>query len=152
MNTFYTQVMPWNSLQLATWNRYIGSSVREDQNLIIMGSKVLKDTHIQSFSTGADDGEIITLDEAPIEGKLIVQHPNEAAQVLYPNIAAQSILNMSNVTGLFKWKGDPRMQPRDSAYLHRVNGVTELITIENITITHEGGGTSAEITYRKGQC
>lgn len=152
MNTFYTQVMPWNSLQLTTWNQYIGSSVREDQDLIIMGSKILKDTHIQSFSTGEDDGEIITLDEAPIEGKLIVQHPNEAAQVLYPNIAAQSILNMSNITGSFKWKGDPRMQPRDSAYLHRVNGVTELITIENITITHEGGGTSAEITYRKGQC
>lgn len=152
MNAYYTQVMPWNSNQLSDWNSDVGSSVRDDQNLTIMGSKVQKDTHVQSFSTGRDDGEIIILDEAPIEGKLIVQDPAEPQYVLYPDMAAQSILNMSNVTGSFKWKGHPKMQPRDSAIFHRLDGTTELITIENITLTHEGGGTSAEITYRKGKC
>ena len=151
---FYTQVMPWNSNQLTRWNADIGSSVREDQSVTIFGSKVLEESSIESFSTGEDDGEIVTLDEAPMPGKLIVKNTEASTQsyTLYPNIAAQTILNMSNITGSFKWKGDPRMQPRDSAYFHRVNGVTELITIENITITHEGGGTSAEITYRKGRC
>lgn len=152
MGTFYTQVMPWNSIQLSIWNQYVGSSVREDQNLNIIGSKIQKGTHIQSFATGEDNGEIIKLDEAPFDGRLILHRIDEPAQVLYPDTVVQNILNMSNVTGSFKWKGDPRMQPRDSAYLHKVNGVTELITIENITITHEGGGTSAEITYRKGRC
>ena len=42
------------------------------------------------------------------------------------------------------------MQPRDVARFHRLDGSVEEITLESITITHEGGGTSAEITYRKG--
>ena len=154
MRTFYTQVMPWNSSQLSTWNADIGSSVRTDQQVKIIGVKLQESTQIESFSTGRDNGEVITLDEAPIPGKIIVKESESSTTqyTLYPDMAVQSILNMSNVTGSFKWKGDPRMQPRDSAYLHRTNGTVELITIENITITHEGGGTSAEITYRKGKC
>ena len=50
------------------------------------------------------------------------------------------------------------MQPRDVAAFHWAepdsdgNEVVELITIESIALIHEGGGTKATITYRKGVC
>ena len=58
----------------------------------------------------------------------------------------------SNITGSFKWKGDPRMQPRDVFYFHRLDGTVETCTIESIVLTHEAGGLISEITYRKGIC
>lgn len=69
---------------------------------------------------------------------------------IYPHPGYHAQLYRSNITGSFTWKGDPRMQPRDVVTFHRLNGTEEQITLENITITHEGGGTTAEITYRKG--
>ena len=71
---------------------------------------------------------------------------------LFPQVGYTQRLYRSNITGQFIWKGDPRMQPRDVVTFHRLDGTTEEITLENITITHEKGGTSAEITYRKGIC
>ena len=70
--------------------------------------------------------------------------------LLYPNY--NYLFNRSNITGSFTFKGDPRMQPRDVFTFHRLDGSTEECTIETITLTHEGGGTSAEVTYRKGIC
>ncbi len=58
--------------------------------------------------------------------------------------------NGSNITGSFTWKGDPRMQPRDTFKFIRLNGTTEIATIERIEMTHEAGGTSAVIYYRLG--
>jgi hypothetical protein len=58
----------------------------------------------------------------------------------------------STEKGRFTFKGDPRWQPRDVVEFTRLDGTTENITIEEITITHEGGGTIAEVTYRKGIC
>ena len=90
-----------------------------------------------------------------------------------PELALDCILDTSNVVGSFTWKGDPRMQPRDyvelveqdenlaeenGVFLQTENGEdiivnqSRIITIENITLTHEGGGTVAEITYREGRC
>ena len=63
-----------------------------------------------------------------------------------------NLIEAQNVFGQFVWKGDPRMQPRDVVTFHRLDGTTETITIENITLSHEKGGLSAEITYRKGIC
>lgn len=68
------------------------------------------------------------------------------------------LFERSNIGGSFTWKGDPRMQPRDVASFHRVdpdsngNEVVELITLESISLIHEGGGTKATISYRKGIC
>lgn len=70
--------------------------------------------------------------------------------LLYPNYA--SLFNRSNITGSFTFKGDPRMQPRDVFSFHRLDGSLETCTIETITLTHESGGTKAEVTYRKGIC
>lgn len=82
---------------------------------------------------------------------------------LYPNYA--TLFRRSNKTGQFTWRGDPRMQPHDYFYfvpkeisketwasMNASARSNYLCTIEDITITHEGGGTSAEITYRKGIC
>lgn len=67
---------------------------------------------------------------------------------VYPNYS--NLLAVSNVTGSFKWKGDPRMQPRDVFTFHRLDGTTETCTIETIELKHEGGGTVADISYRLG--
>lgn len=65
---------------------------------------------------------------------------------------------ISNITGEFAWKGDPRMQPRDlckfyhtekNKHLNDSGKDYELIQIETIEIIHEAGGTQAKITYRK---
>lgn len=75
---------------------------------------------------------------------------------LYPRHERR--FEMSNITGEFTWKGDPRMQPRDFAkFYHTEKNAAmndegkdyELIQIETIEITHEAGGTNAKITYRK---
>ena len=42
------------------------------------------------------------------------------------------------------------MQPRDIFRFHRLDGSVYDCTIEEIILTHEGGGLTAEITYRKG--
>ena len=68
-----------------------------------------------------------------------------------PYTAIKTLLNRSNITGSFTWKGDPRMQPRDFFNLHRLDGTVEVCTIESIALRHEKGGTTAEITYRKGK-
>jgi hypothetical protein len=70
--------------------------------------------------------------------------------LLYP--AYEYLFNRSNITGSFTFKGDPRMQPRDVFSFHRLDGSLETCTIETITLTHESGGTKAEVTYRKGIC
>lgn len=60
--------------------------------------------------------------------------------------------NGSNITGSFTFKGDPRMQPRDIFKFHRLDGTVEVATIERIELTHEEGGTTAELHYRLGVC
>lgn len=56
----------------------------------------------------------------------------------------------SNVTGSFTFRGDPRMQPRDTFRFTRLDGTVEVATIERIEMTHEGGGTTASVHYRLG--
>lgn len=69
---------------------------------------------------------------------------------IFPNY--RRLFERSNITGSFVWKGDPRMQPRDVFTFVHPDSTSELCTIEEIILTHEGGGTSAEISYRKGIC
>lgn len=76
--------------------------------------------------------------------------PTEGVTVNVVTEGFNALLRRSPVKGSFTWKGDPRMQPRDVIQFHRLDGSVEQITIETITLKHEGGGTTAEITYRKG--
>ena len=67
---------------------------------------------------------------------------------VYPNY--NHLFSRSNVSGSFLWKGDPRMQPRDVFYFHRLDGTVETCSIESIELSHEEGGTTATISYRLG--
>lgn len=70
--------------------------------------------------------------------------------MVFPNFHV--LFDISNEIYTFKWKGDPRMQPRDLFYFVRLNGSKEVFTIEEIILEHEEGGTIATITARKGVC
>ena len=114
------------------------------------------------------------MDEALWLGRAKTRKYDDSGEImLLPDKAVESILDKSNVVGSFTWKGDPRLQPRDfvelqyqdeniadqdGVLLQTENGDdivvnrTKIITLENITLTHEGGGTVSEITYREGYC
>lgn len=80
-----------------------------------------------------------------VDGRLYHRNNNTP---LFPNY--NRLFDVSNHTGAFKFKGDPRMQPRDVFNFHRLSGAVEVCTIETIEIDHTGGGTTSDITYRKG--
>lgn len=69
-------------------------------------------------------------------------------ELAYPRY--DRIFEISNESGKFVWKGNPKMQPRDVFRFHRLDGSYYNCTIQEIILTHEGGGLTAEITYRKG--
>lgn len=75
-------------------------------------------------------------------------YQGSSTSIVYPNY--NHLFGMSNIGGSFTWKGDPRMQPYDIFTLHRKDGTTETCTIQDIQLRHEGGGTQATISYRKG--
>lgn len=67
---------------------------------------------------------------------------------IYPNW--EWVFSRSTKGGSFRWKGNPHMQPRDVFRFHKINGEVITCTIEGIELTHEGGGTYADISYREG--
>lgn len=73
-----------------------------------------------------------------------------ATKTLLPDEGFKALMNRSNETGSFRWKGDPRMQPRDVFKYVYMDGREEVRTIESINLKHERGGLVATITYRKG--
>lgn len=93
---------------------------------------------------------------------------NSNGNRLFP--AYSALFQRSNETIKFTWKGDPRMQPRDLAYIvpkeiRNTNAGIDtwtdmtddekadyIYTIDDITLSHSEGGTSAEISARKGIC
>ena len=97
-----------------------------------------------------EKGGTYTYGELPIIGRIAAKTSLNTDTLIYPNRMLSVGLYRSPITGSFTWKGDPRMQPRDIIHFHRLDGTVEDVTIETITLKHEGGGTTAEITYRKG--
>lgn len=118
-------------------------------DLDIYGMAINLQLETLDYSTGGY-GISVDIGDAPIIGQIAALDDSNNAIEIYPSKMLQAPMYRSNVTGSFKWKGDPRMQPRDVGEFIRLDGTDEEITLENITLTHEGGGTSAEITYRKG--
>lgn len=68
--------------------------------------------------------------------------------LIYPRY--DRLFELSNLSGSFTWKGNPKMQPRDVFTFHRLDGTNTVCTIESIELEHEEGGTKAKITYREG--
>ena len=164
-----TQVVPSNlgyndpdnpfkfSSKRAAWNHlvskgFIGES-DETADLEIIGM-ALQTYEVENTYTNAIIGNSQSIEyDSLINGEIVIaDNSHNFYAEGFPKKAYESLLQRSNVTGSFTWKGDPRMQPRDVANFHRLDGTVEEITLENITIHHEGGGTYAEITYRKGIC
>lgn len=148
---YYTQVIPWNAQLYGVspstgWQTLVNEGVIDSNatsvTLDVGGEKYEKNT--SAVTIGSGRGLKLNLEFPDLA---YYSYSDGAA---FPQTGLELALRKSPVTGSFTWKGDPRMQPRDVVSFHRLDGTVEEITLENITITHEGGGTSAEITYRKG--
>lgn len=135
----------WNVLTAAG----VIASDAESIDLDIYGIGVNLDAQSVAY-TRSIDGDTVDLGDAPIIGTIAAKTSSNSNYTIYPQQMLRTPMWRSVITGSFTWKGDPRMQPRDRCRFTRLDGTVEEITLENITITHEGGGTSAEITYRKG--
>lgn len=165
----YTQFIPWgasydpsdfywnNNLegvrlrsQSDAWRFLVQRGVISSQaaqcELRIGGTSYKETSRVITYSIG-QDGKEEAVDNSAWIGEMTRKATGEN---VYPKGAYESLLKRSNVTCSFTWKGDPRIQPRDVFTFHRLDGTDEEWTFENITITHEGGGTLAEITARKG--
>ena len=155
----FSSYVPWNSFVRSEWIRTWGSAGwnQDSRQVGLFGEVLSEQLSTYVLGTSGGDGEDVVFSDPLWTGNLrnYASVPGTTATrniIVYPNKAIEAMKNRSNITGSFVWKGDPRMQPRDVVTFHRLDGTTEDITLENITITHEKGGTSAEITYRKGIC
>ena len=163
----YSTFVPWGQ-SYATWmfgngTRYVYNATQMwqilvDANIVtadatsvdldICGMAYLTENKTVAYPSGA--GSSVDGGEAPFIGQINSRDSSNNNIEIYPSKCLALGAYRSNKTGSFRWKGDPRMQPRDVVTFRRLDGTDEEITLGNITITHEGGGTSAEITYRKG--
>lgn len=109
-----------------------------------LSGKVLNLIPVSPFDapTPSQVGEVLYHDP------LILGYINEPYAGTVPTNARRFL--SSNITGSFTFRGDPRMQPRDTFKFIRLDGTEEIATIERIEMTHEGGGTTAELHYRLG--
>lgn len=150
VHDYYTQMAPWttsgNNSQRARWDQ-----LGDQREALLIGETLVNEPEVVEMSTGTGETVEIEMDRFAgfVETIGSSTDPQPSIEV-FPTGAVRSLLDRSNITGSFTWKGDPRMQPRDVVEWERLDGITDTITLENITLTHEGGGTSAEITYRKG--
>lgn len=139
---------PYFTSQAEAWQEFVAAGVIGGDETTVelaaagLGAKFNSADFLTNGAAGdAQDFNAIFVGE--------VTYGNNQAS-LYPKPAIQQLLERSPVTCSFTWKGDPRIQPRDVFTFHRLDGTDEEWTFENITITHEGGGTLAEVTARKG--
>lgn len=177
-SVIYTQIIPWNTVfdpvgTVFTFIRKNGTFIpirsfsdlfsafsgndvidpsADSLSLTVFGHVCNFGEETRTYSNGASQGQAVDIEEK-IHGRVAIANSSSVELgEIFPQMAYESLLDRSNITGSFTWKGDPRMQPRDVVNFHRLDGTVEEITLENITIHHEGGGTYAEITYRKGIC
>lgn len=160
----YTQVIPWGTrlaygfrwaTQAEAWEGLVQSGIipadADSAQIPLYGHKVLLSENTTEYAADRE-GVTVTLDKG-WAGTLGLYTSNdydtEVVEAI-PKMGYESLLKRSNITCSFTWKGDPRIQPRDVFTFHRLDGTDEEWTFENITITHEGGGTLAEATARKG--
>ena len=93
-------------------------------------------------------GIVETVDMEQYSGQL--EQVNDYVGYPLISLGARHALNMSEKRGSFRWKGNPKMQPRDVFNFVHLDGTTEVCTLETIELTHDGGGTYADISYRVG--
>lgn len=123
-----------------------------ETNIMWVKVKALKDGTLTLY------GHKLSTEEDPDAIAMTKARPGAAVEISYEfndrTFLAQDALReaafgRNKHTGSFRWKGDPRMQPRDRFAYHRKDGTVQTCTIESITLTHEGGGTCANIAFRE---
>lgn len=163
----YTSLIPWGAKYMkefpvwkyttmqATWNALVNKGVigrdATEWSCDIRGRGITEDARTILVGDGTEEN-------APhitprILGSILVARTPDSgvgAIEMYPIESLKNLMKRSNITGSFTWKGDPRMQPRDLIEWERLDGTSQPLTVENITLYHENGGTYAEITYREG--
>lgn len=72
----------------------------------------------------------------------------QGSSVIFP--LWSKLFDRDNRTISFKCKGDPRMQPRDVLRIVWEDGTYQDVTISEISISHENGGTTSTISARYG--
>ena len=126
------------------YDRNLGAYVL-DHEKIVSGYPIAITGGVSSFSNPDGlPGQIIEM-EPFIYG--IITDSNGETVLNYP-----SLFKRSTHTIKFTWKGDPRMQPLDYIRLIDDTGPAARSTwfrVTNIDLTHEGGGTQAEIEARE---
>ena len=142
---FINTAQMWNVLV----NAGVISSTETNLDLEIRGYPLNPEAQDLTYSI-TPEGETVTISDVLFSGQIAAKLPSGGSTLIYPKRALTAGAYRSPKTGSFTWKGDPRMQPRDITTFRRLDGTDTIITIENITLTHEGGGLSAEITYREG--
>ena len=152
---YNTQTMPWNLDQATQWEDAMDAGTIEQgamqSTLHYVGSHIeeISESLNYTLHSGVGNDEEV---EANIGGRMLTMGASgsKGTREIYPAMAYQSLADRSSKTGSFKWKGNPKMQPRDIVRFHKRDGTVLTVTIEQITLTHEKGGTIAEITYRQG--
>lgn len=130
---------------------YIEEDDKDTFSIQIFGSAYNTTDESKTYS-GTGSGIVANPSKTMWGGSISAKAYNNSSNVvnILPDAGFNSLLNRSQETGSFTWKGDPRMQPRDVFTFTYLDGTTELRTVETINLKHEGGGTVATITYRKG--
>ena len=154
----------WNNIW-RTWKDWTSSYSTQWQNIVDVGDLSANATSLsleaegQGFTIENDTksatipgiGTELTLSKTSWIGEISIAREQSGGRVkILPDLGMKQLLERSNETGSFTWKGDPRMQPRDVFTFHRLTGETYDCTVESIELKHEGGGTTAQITYRRG--
>ncbi len=129
--------------QKTTETKKVNGKEKKTNQCIVKGKKVDISTLAKSITEDNKRPGTTLLIDPMVLGKVY-----QGTTLIYPRHKA--LFDRSNITGAFIWKGDPRMMPRDVFTFHRIDGTEEECTIESIILSHEGGGTTAEIAYRKG--
>ena len=131
--------------------QYLEDTTKETFTIDIFGGAYNTSDESKSY-TKTGNGIIAKPSKTTWSGSIAARAHNDSSNIvnILPDAGFNSLMNRSNETGSFTWKGDPRLQPRDVFTFSFKDGSTELRTIETINLKHEGGGTISEITYRKG--
>lgn len=165
-STVYTQVIPWDKYfrdgwfssiysQADFWREWVtrGNIKADLQQMdgVLWGKKCTFENYTIPVNI-SNNGAVYNINSSIVLGGGTIWGEDDLPpeDTSFPSDNIKTHFMQSPETCSFRWKGDPRMQPRDVFTWHRNHGTDEDWTLENITITHEGGGTYADITARKG--
>ncbi len=152
-NSYWAKWVDWSSGMQTNWNYLIdhGDIASDDESvsLEVTGEAFIVEENTKTYKIDGIGAEE-TLSKTSWIGEVTASSNGRSRIKLLPDQGIKQLLERSNEIGSFTWKGDPRMQPRDVFTFHRLNGKVYDCTIESIELKHEGGGTIANITYRRG--